>query len=481
MIPDFYDVRYTEEYIRDQKQLFNYYLDTELFPKPKRNFEYSIMGNSLEFIIRPDCNQTCEYCYLYKHGKELYPNKVTKKEILKNFDLFLDYVYKIRRNYSYDIELFAGDLFFDNIFFDIMDLFDKYFKDIKKDDWLIFENLTTIVVPSNLSWVYYNPEKIELFRKYFLYFQEEYNTRIMFSWSTDGLYAIETREKQELSQEYFDKIFDFCVEFQSGQHPMLSAGNVKNWLNGNYDWWLDELDKREKGTDNWHPCILEVRNDEWDRESISTYIEFLTYAFKKRLSLCDNDINKMAYHLFVGDGKNNTLLGSCNYDFLKLMLFSKSPKEEDVSCSVQKSINLNCTNLSIVLCHRTSYSMLTPIYFVTDNEKEHIIDYYVHNIDAYMSIRALKDRNQPGCVKCPYRDICLKGCFGAQYESSGDILIHCQSVCDMFQAKYTHLLKLYNEYGIFAEAFKNNYIENEVEKQYFKDICEKMGYSYDIQ
>ena len=78
----------------NEKELIEFYLNTELFPKYKKNSNLmNLNKNSLELIIRPECNQKCEYCYITQHGKELYPQRLNKEETLHNIDLILDYVY----------------------------------------------------------------------------------------------------------------------------------------------------------------------------------------------------------------------------------------------------------------------------------------------------------------------------------------------------------------------------------------------------
>jgi DNA repair photolyase len=53
----------------DDNILLNSYLNTVLF-----NNNNSKFIDSVELIIRPECNQKCEYCYIYKYGDKLYPS-----------------------------------------------------------------------------------------------------------------------------------------------------------------------------------------------------------------------------------------------------------------------------------------------------------------------------------------------------------------------------------------------------------------------
>ena len=85
-------------------------------------------GMNIELIVRPDCNQKCEYCYIAKYGHKSYPieERVSNEEILKNLDSFLDYIYNDREYFVGDWELFAGDMFYDGLYFDLLDVFYKY-------------------------------------------------------------------------------------------------------------------------------------------------------------------------------------------------------------------------------------------------------------------------------------------------------------------------------------------------------------------
>lgn len=462
----------TKEYLKDDKILFEHYMNTNLLPSPLPERPYFLNKNGLELIIRPECNLHCEYCYIAQHGKELYPTRIDKETTLKNVDLFLDYIYNIKRNFFYVIELFAGDLFYDEIFFDIMNLFEKYFTALKKKHPEIFQQLTVISIPSNLTFVVEKPQLKERIYQLLEYFREEFNTKISFSWSTDGMYATDVRERKKLNEKYYDTIFEFCIKTNSGYHPMLSAKTMNTAIE-NYDWWI----KRMRDTDptlDFQPMLLEVRNDDWTDEAIEQYMKLLTHMMEVRFDLCDNDFNKLAYHFWRGDGENNTLRSLGNYDPLVLSFHSQEAKDEKISCTVQSDIMLNCTNLSLVLCHRTSYPHLTPIYFITDENNEHIIDYEVNNIATYLTCRTIKNTMLPVCVECEWNNVCLHGCLGAQYEAHGEILAPAPSVCKMFKAKFTHLFKLYYKYNILQMGIDKEYLSQELQEE-IKAHCCRLG------
>ena len=60
---------------KQDTELFNYFLNKTLF-NGKDSGKYGISANTiLELIVRPECNQKCEYCYIYKYGNDLYPKE----------------------------------------------------------------------------------------------------------------------------------------------------------------------------------------------------------------------------------------------------------------------------------------------------------------------------------------------------------------------------------------------------------------------
>lgn len=51
------------------------------------------ISSQIEIIVRPECNQQCQYCYITQHGKELYPlNERQDNEINR---LILDMIMQV--------------------------------------------------------------------------------------------------------------------------------------------------------------------------------------------------------------------------------------------------------------------------------------------------------------------------------------------------------------------------------------------------
>ena len=245
----------TNEFALDEKELLKVFLDETLFP-PEQSFSYlsnhnsqlrnnsyspPTMGNNfrIELIVRPECNQHCDYCYITQYGSELYPleERVDNKTILNNLDIILSYVLNERKIYINDWELFAGDIFYDDLAWNIFDIFYNHLSQIHNIySKLMAEKPCCIVIPSNCSFVQ-NDEKVQKFEEYFKKF-EEIDTHLILSYSGDGKYATSFREHMDLSDDYYDKLFTFLGQHHTYcVHPMLSAENVQYWKE-NLDWWI---------------------------------------------------------------------------------------------------------------------------------------------------------------------------------------------------------------------------------------------------
>lgn len=453
-----------------QQFLENYVMPYDIQPSIMQTYEYQRVEQAINLIIRPECNQQCEYCYIYKYGKELYPTRLNKEETLVNAELFIKWVLEQKKWLPKAWEIFAGDLFYDDFFFDLLDLFEKYYDPIKKKHPELFEEgyypdyqpETIIIVPSNLSFVYTNPEKVIKLKKYYKRLWDKYRINICFSWSSDGLLAVASREKKDLDQEYFDTILRFCMDFKVGAHPMISPENVKSWV-ANYDWWLDMINKLNVATDcdvDFQPFMLEVRNYNWTDENIKDYGKFLEKLMQVRFKKCGNDPKTLTINLIDPHNKENYLfLG--NYDPLRFLYVEPIQDPADrLGCGMGTGIHLNCTNLSLVICHRTTYEHLTACYFIPNEEKTEIIDIKPQNPSVFIAARTLKQYAMPVCGDCFLRDICMKGCLGAQFEYSGDMFLPIPTVCKFFYYKYKKLFELYERYGIWDELEKKvDYID----------------------
>lgn len=438
----------------------------------------------IELIIRPECNQKCQYCYLIQHGHETYPYRASKEQIIHNMELFINYLiekdYKIKK-----IDLFAGDMFYDNLFFDIIKPVKKYFIYLNEahpefidyyknnpEKNCGYQGLT-ISIPCNMSFCA-DDSKIEKVRQICNEFLD-INVKIFFSYSTDGIYATNIREHKILSEEYFNKIFAFCEEMNWGLHPMISYESIDNAIN-NYEWFKKKMRQYRLNNGSSIPCYLEVRNDGWTKKDIQKYQEFLRYHLN---DIFHNWFNSNLHPLFnkyfreFELDENGKYVRSKHFDSLGRF---NTLTDTGPTCGLgQMSMMVNIGDLNLVPCHRLAYPELRGGVFITNEDNTKIIDLQASEfVNAYFNLVTNNNLLKPKCVSCIYNPFCIKGCHGAQYEKFADPYFSIPSVCELFQAKIKTLIEYYHSIGMFHYIF-------EVEPMYpvntlFKNLLLHFGY-----
>lgn len=471
------------EYQLDDKFLFNYFINERLFNNEKKKkldptAPDEPARESLELIIRPECNQKCDYCYIGQYGDTLYPFKerLSKDKIIKNVKILFEYFLQ-RQCYFQQIELFAGDMFYDDLFFDLMEtLYNVYFKPLKENDNVLFHNggHPTIIIPCNFSFCnnveqYHRVE--QLVDKF-----SDLRIDIGFSWSHDGRYAYDVREKTIPTTEFYDRAFHFVRKYNAGIHGMISVECLDNAIE-NLKWWEEIYEKELPERKELGPYFLEVRNGKkyWTTEAIEKYLKLLDYTIEHIYDL--NHRDPMAYIISVyccRDQKSKRLELKNKYphmcdkelpqNFTELIAFPRDG--ETLSCTLGHAICINVATLSFVPCHRLNYEQFRGGRLVidkfnknTDNIKfndyinnkltEKITDIeHLPGLNGYLSAYYTIKYRQPGCATCDYKELCVGGCLGAQFENSGDLNLPIQSVCNLFKSKIDFIFKKYKELGI---------------------------------
>ena len=465
----------------EEKELFETYLDTYVFPTQSTLPNKIIIGSPIELIIKPQCNQKCEYCYIYKHGDDLYPveERISDDEILNHLDSFLDYVFNKRQVFIKDWELFAGDIYGNGLIYKILDIFYKYLKIQyeKHRSWYQNDHIV-ISMPCNFYYLATRPEDVQKTIDY-QYKLSNIGVAFCLSCSTDGKYAVDIREKKDLSDEYFDQLMKAGLATRAGFHPMVSYESIDSAIE-NYDWWLEQFKKYfpDAPEKPFSPMFLEVRNDGWTDEAIEKYLNLLHHVIEVRYKACHESVDELAKNLFGPHEKSEPI--GCrvdSYDLIKLNLVSFS-QQERVSCGLQSFLIINLADLSIVPCHRLSYPQFKGAKFI-QNDNQEIVGIKPLNVSGYLMLKFFKTQTLPKCQVCPYKAFCLKGCYGSQFESRGDPFIPIPSVCKLLQSKYYYLISTYAEMGVLQSAIKNKYLTDEESIRALKQICSKMGYVID--
>lgn len=409
-----------------------------------------IEDRKVEFIVRPECNQKCEYCYIYQHGKELYPieKRQDNKTILNNINMFFDYLYRNKIEIAH-WDIFAGDLFYDGLWFNLMDLFEAHYARMREAE--LNRGEIVIMMPCNFSFCHSN-EKIAKVREYVKKFKEQHIV-ILFSYSSDGKYSTDLREKQELSDEYYDKVFSLMAENWWGGHPMISYEGIDNAIK-NYDWWREQYKKYiiPVHPHEFMPGFLEVRNDGWTPDAIQKYLKLLEHMIWDRFAMCHYNKNEFMKHLFfnIEYQHEHGILPQHGLDPISLKY---SPKNENtMTCAISHIFVVNCEDLSIVPCHRLTYNFFTGGRFTIENnqitgvEATQGLNGFFNQVTANISFNMK-------CYNCENRYFCMQGCRGAQFEYNQETFLPIPSVCNLLKAKYDFLVKTYHELGIFHELF----------------------------
>lgn len=459
----------------NEKQLIENFISKHYLPNifnlNQKNKEW-IYGDGIEFIIRPECNQKCKYCYITQYGDELYPKekRVSKETLLYNLELFLNLLIE-NKIYVTRIELFAGDLFIDNFYFDIISIFEKCYSKVPKQErdnnfqkWGDIQ----IITPCNCYFFQFEDYQNRL-KEITKKMSDNYHIVLGFSWSTDGLYSSNVREEtvgnKKITQEYYDKIFAFNHSMKYGMHPMVSPEGIKDAIN-NFDWWVEMYKKyniTNIETGNVYPCMLEVRNSYWTDEDLKEFSKLIRHIWDYKLKLNGDSVKKLTKHLFIGDGQDGTLGKLPFYDICQLTPEGLTSRD-DIGCSMAAVLRINLADLSLPICHRLTYPQFIGGQFQIEDNK--IIGIIPKNVSGYLQIRTLSPRFFPKCHSCNYELVCMKGCLGAQYEYSGELFNPIPAVCKLEQVKTDTLLELYNSYGVLKEAIDNDYIEDKKFEQW---------------
>lgn len=460
---------------KEENKLIEFYIDNFLSTIIKEEnenlFSFTKSKYEIELIIRPECSQNCKYCYIAKYENELYPidERVSNEVILNNLQLLLDYLIKNKILINFD--LFSGDaLFNEKLFFLILEKLYNYYNIIfvkEKRYFSLTDICGFISVSTNLPFIDDN-EKIKQIKEW----QEKFKKNkiiLRFSASVDGKYLTQNRENKNYLEvdKYYEKVLQTISILNAGLHPMVSAIGVEKWIQ-NYDWWIENINKYTLIPQDMDktPMMLEVRNNNWNKKSINEYLKLLNNIINYRLEQCNNSIPELTYHLFCGDGKNDTLKKTNSYDIIRLENYTGT---DLMPCTLSTSLMITLNNLKIVPCHRMTYPQFAGGQFKVENNE--ITGIEAINPSGYIGLHTLNPNMNGKCFLCPISAVCMKGCYGAQFETYGDPLVTNNTVCDLFQAKIEFLIKKYHEMGILHEFIKGNYGDPEMKKIVI-DLCE---------
>lgn len=427
------------------------------------------MVDSVEFILSSECNQACEYCYLYKYGHKMYTKESNDPtNVVHNFKLLLDYLDK--NNFKFHVfDLFSGEFFQLSFWEEILEILYNHSIIEQKD----FMKRKIISIPSNFSFLL-DDNKTQKIENWLNKFKYEKDIEIFISCSVDGPAELEKLERPikgspEIKQkDFYDKLFNFLKKYKYTPHPMVTKNFVLNYKD-NYDFWIDNIMKYDntfkRGNKTLYniPMFLEVRDpDQWDSpEVLEKYREFLFYVAEKDLQTYHNN-NLKDFAMHIADNFSEGMKDLGCYNQVQPYIIGFPELHAKIPCSIQSGLVCRVGDLSIVPCHRTCYPNMLYGKFITNAEKTEIIGVQGDKVTLAHKIQTCNpNRSYLRCTDCPIKIFCIKGCLGSQYENTGELFGSQDNVCNMFKIKYKTIHEICEKYGIYDIIFQDISIPDE--------------------
>ena len=429
----------------DRQEERNQYLTElmdNLFFDPWREGEED--RKSLEWQVTYDCNLNCKYCYVNRHGDDLYKEDIRNKDdVIKNTKLLLNWI----ESQGLQIprwEIFSGSLFSQEIGHNVIRLMYQKLSNTNKKKILP----DTITVPTNMTFLMDKDITIkveELIHKF-----HDLGIRLHLSSSVEGKYMEQNRpinhhlktgpnmgehlfEPQERGEEYYDKFFKFTKKYNYGFHPMIYSDDIEAWKK-NFLWYQGKMS--EYDIPHHKLFLLEVRNQEWSDREVQEFREFVTFIHDwVYQNIADG--NKEKFFELIKDSETINMI----YGLIG------SSKGKGMPCSIQSDVQVRLGDLHFGPCHRTSYKGLEFGKFKENGNM--ITGIEAINPEMAMAVYGLDHETLQGCQTCPIRPICNKTCLGANIEDTGEIFSPNPKACQLGHAKVLGALDFYKNHNMF--------------------------------
>jgi len=391
--------------------------------------------NGLELIVDRKCNLGCKYCYYDKYGEEYFPKgTLDKKAILDNAKLVAKWV-KDEKVFP-DITLFSADILYRDIGIKLIEIFADYSR-----------NGGRVSIPTNATFIADEKQlkKVE---------DAVADTSVTFSLSIEGKYCEHSRpykgkQIENRDDDYYEKVFQFAKKHCCGFHPMIHSSNIRDWKK-NIDWYIDMLIKYEIHPD--HLYLLEVRNNDWSKEELIIYGEFIEYLIDVTFRrICNSDKDVMMDFMFNRRGFNT----------LSSTFFSVG---RGIGCSLQSMLAVRLGDMTIVPCHRLAYKW----FEIGKLKLPEFKAYEVKKPELMIGIDSSKTKNFPTCDYCMINELCSSGCLGQQFESSYDLFYPDKNVCQLMHVKIHSQMKAYKKLDMFDEMLSKT---SEIKIKQILEFC----------
>jgi len=366
---------------------------------------------ALELIINGKCDQKCSYCYITNYGKDLFPaGSQEDQKILDNTVMIMEWLK--RNNLKPRIDLFSAEIFSQEIGFQVLDL-------IYQLGW---EGMY-VGIPSNFNFLFDEEKTNRVLSTHKKFFSN--NKKLYLSCSVDGKYMEDNRPIRDgklRDDSFYKKLFSTYRILKQGYHPMLYSEGIEN-CKDNFLWFQDNFIKYDIPYPNLY--LLEVRNKEWTIEQSRQLGEFIEFLVEWLQDKAGSD-----------EGLIDAIFKDRAFNILSSVLLTNG---RGMSCSVQATQVVRLGDLSIYPCHRTMYPSFKLAQMKVVDSK--ITGIESVNYPLYLATKFADLRNFPYCVACDIKEFCVGGCYGAQYETTGDLFTPIPTVCIMEHAKTMSVLR----------------------------------------
>lgn len=441
------------EYIDEDRILFKNIFEKNYFDKLRQpNNDV----NELELFINGICSANCQYCYLKKHQKELFPSQLLDyNTIINNIKEIIKWY--IDNKFCCNISLFSAEFLTTKLGIPVLDTIYTGFKDAP-----FMYRPKIIMIPDNMNFI--NSDELTAQIQQYIDLFKTININIIFSASIDGAECDFDRTLHD--ENFYIKCFNFLNKNHFLCHPMVSSNNIKYWKK-NYTWWVENAPEYIVQ----HLMMLEVRDETWTNESINDLIDFCDFLIDFKLKyFFQNNLEEFTDYIF----HITTKYAKYSYSPERMVIdtYFNNNNEHTSKCSFSKDFIVRISDLAVILCHRLAYDNLILGYLEkTSNSLELTMN--ENKVPLALVKAHYKKTCMPCCEKCQFEPICTGYCLGNAYENHKNIIVPIKEVCDMYKCKNVFLIKKYEKLGIFKILKKMPINDNA--KQYILDLKDNLN------
>lgn len=441
-------------YEQDNKDFANYLLNTYFFSQFKKGHK------KLEVFLTGICKANCDYCYLKKNQKYLFPKELHNNDlIINNLQILMDWY--VENEFCCPIDVFSAEWLTTPIADRVIDCFYNTFSKVPQN-----KRPPVIIAADNMQFVKDDvaTEKVQS------YIDKLKSLGIVFalSASVDGKYCDYGRTDND--DEYYQKLNQFMLKNNIKFHPMVSADNVKYQID-NFMWFKETFDPQVVA----ELMMLEVRNGDWTDESIYELLRFCDFVVDYKFN---NEFNqdKKRFLKYVLDIRDEEVGPEHDVSYNNISLHTSNIfyATDSMNCSHYGTLCVRVADLTVAPCHRLYYPELKIGEFQLSEDNK-IIGFNPNNVELLVLGCTTKRSCLPHCEKCKFQDLCVGFCQGASYEAYKNLLVPQIQVCKMYRAKISFLIKKFDSMGLFEylDVLDHQSLSPE-RKRYLKDVIKSV-------